>query len=161
MRYVAGMYGKKKGKKNKKKKMQNSRRQAAGDHKKKKRRTAGGQSVVWQMARQNMFRDKKQAAVIFLSFIIALSIFVTVNALVRGNEAERILEKTMDYDIEFKNETTLDEDKRQLITEEKIEKNKKHPRCERSPESDVHPSGSAISGRDLRGIPERDLQDQI
>ena len=127
MRYVAGMYGKKKGKKNKKKKMQNSRRQAAGDHKKKKRRTAGGQSVVWQMARQNMFRDKKQAAVIFLSFIIALSIFVTVNALVRGNEAERILEKTMDYDIEFKNETTLDEDERQLITEEKIQKLKNIP----------------------------------
>ena len=83
--------------------------------------------MVWQMARQNMFRDKKQAAVIFLSFIIALSIFVTVNALVRGNEAERILEKTMDYDIEFKNETTLDEDERQLITEEKIQKLKNIP----------------------------------
>ena len=83
--------------------------------------------MVWQMARQNMFRDKKQAAVIFLSFIIALSIFVTVNALVRGNEAGRILEETMHYDMEFKNETTLDEDKRQWITEEKIERLKNIP----------------------------------
>ena len=42
------------------------------------------------MAKQNMFRDKKQAAVIFLSFIIALSVFVTVNVIIVGNEAARV-----------------------------------------------------------------------
>lgn len=73
------------------------------------------------MAKQNMFRDKKQAAVIFLSFIIALSVFVTVNVIIAGNEAARVLNESMDYDICFKNETTLDDDRRQLITDEAIE----------------------------------------
>ena len=73
------------------------------------------------MAKQNMFRDKKQAAVIFLSFIIALSVFVMVNVIIVGNEAARVLNESMDYDICFKNETTLDDDRRQLITDEAIE----------------------------------------
>lgn len=77
--------------------------------------------ILLSMAKQNMFRDKKQAAVIFLSFIIALSVFFTVNVILRGNEAARVLGETMDYDIQLKNETTLDEDRRQLITDDKIE----------------------------------------
>lgn len=78
-------------------------------------------NVLFSMAKQNMFRDKKQAAVIFLSFIIALSVFVTVNVIIVGNEAARVLNESMDYDICFKNETTLDDDRRQLITDEDIE----------------------------------------
>ena len=78
-------------------------------------------NVLFSMAKQNMFRDKKQAAVIFLSFIIALSVFVTVNVIIVGNEAARVLNESMDYDICFKNETTLDDDRRQLITDEAIE----------------------------------------
>ena len=78
-------------------------------------------NLLFSMAKQNMFRDKKQAAVIFLSFIIALSVFVTVNVSIAGNEAARILNESMDYDICFKNETTLDDDRRQLITDEDIE----------------------------------------
>lgn len=78
-------------------------------------------NLLFSMAKQNMFRDKKQAAVIFLSFIIALSVFVTVNVIIAGNEAARVLNESMDYDICFKNETTLDDDRRQLITDEAIE----------------------------------------
>ena len=78
-------------------------------------------NLLFSMAKQNMFRDKKQAAVIFLSFIIALSVFVTVNVIIVGNEAARVLNESMDYDICFKNETTLDDDRRQLITDEAIE----------------------------------------
>ena len=78
-------------------------------------------NVLFSMAKQNMFRDKKQAAIIFLSFIIALSVFVTVNVIIVGNEAARVLNESMDYDICFKNETTLDDDRRQLITDEDIE----------------------------------------
>ncbi len=78
-------------------------------------------NLLFSMAKQNMFRDKKQAAVIFLSFIIALSVFVTVNVIIAGNEAARVLNESMDYDICFKNETTLDDDRRQLITDEDIE----------------------------------------
>lgn len=78
-------------------------------------------NLLFSMAKQNMFRDKKQAAVIFLSFIIALSVFVTVNVIIVGNEAARVLNESMDYDICFKNETTLDDNRRQLITDEDIE----------------------------------------
>lgn len=75
---------------------------------------------VYSMAWQNIFRDKKQAVVIFTSFVIALSIFLVINVVIRGNDAKHILNETSTYDIQFKNETTLDEDKKQIITDEKI-----------------------------------------
>lgn len=75
---------------------------------------------VYSMAAQNMFRDKKQAVVIFASFIIAISIYLVVNVIIRGNDARLILNELYSYDIEFKNETTLEEDRQQLITEDKI-----------------------------------------
>lgn len=76
-------------------------------------------SGVYQMAFQNMFRDKKQAAVIFASFIIAIVVFLAVNAVIRANDAKFILNK-LSYDVRFKNETTLDEEAKQLFTEDKI-----------------------------------------
>lgn len=84
-----------------------------------KRRKREGGSVA-SMAFQNMFRDKKQAAVILTSFVIAISIFLVVNAVIRGNDARLILNEVYSYDIRFKNETTLEEDRRQLIDAEKL-----------------------------------------
>ncbi|MCI8489328.1 MAG: hypothetical protein HFJ04_03600, partial [Lachnospiraceae bacterium] len=55
------------------------------------------------MAVQNMFRDKKQAVIIFTSFVIAISIFMVVNTIIRENDAERILNEVYPYDIQFKN----------------------------------------------------------
>lgn len=81
------------------------------------KRESGG---VYSMALQNMFRDKKQAIVIFTSFTIAISIFLVVNVLIRENDAKRILNETYTYDIQFKNETTLDDDRNQIITEDQI-----------------------------------------
>lgn len=72
------------------------------------------------MAVQNMFRDKKQAVIIFTSFVIAISIFMVVNTIIRENDAERILNEVYSYDIQFKNETTLDDDRQQLISADKI-----------------------------------------
>lgn len=77
-------------------------------------------SGIYSMAVQNMFRDKKQAVIIFTSYVIAISIFMVINIIIRENDAERILNETYSYDIQFKNETTLDEDRQQLITEDKI-----------------------------------------
>lgn len=81
------------------------------------RREGGG---VYFMAWQNMFRDKKQAVVIFTSFTIAISIFLVVNVVIHGNDAKLILNETYTYDIQFKNETMLDEDREQVITEDQI-----------------------------------------
>lgn len=81
------------------------------------KREIGG---VYSMALQNLFRDKTQAVIIFTSFIIATSIFIVVNVIIRENDAKLILNESCSYDMQFKNETTLDDDRRQLITEDKI-----------------------------------------
>lgn len=77
-------------------------------------------SGLKHMARRNMFRDKKQAVVILGSFFVALTVFLCVNAVVRGNDAKNILNQTSECDILVKNQTTLDENI-PLITEEKVE----------------------------------------
>lgn len=88
---------------------------AASRGKNKERKSAGGFSMAWR----NMFRDKKQAAVILLSFTLTLSVFLTVGAIIRENDARSVLNASYDYDIQIKNETTLDE-KIPLLTEEMI-----------------------------------------
>jgi putative ABC transport system permease protein len=89
-------------------------RYIAGTNKRKNRKRENGS--VYSMALQNMFRDKKQAVVILLSFVIAVSIFMTVNVVIRENDARIILNTTYSYDLRLKNETTLDDDRKQLIT---------------------------------------------
>lgn len=84
---------------------------------KNRKRESGG---IYSMALQNMFRDKKQAVIIFMSFIIALSIFFVINVIIRENDARSILNETYSYDIRFKNETMLDNDRKQLITDDMI-----------------------------------------
>lgn len=75
---------------------------------------------IYSMAWRNMFRDKKQAVVIFTSFIIAISVFLVINVIIRENNAKYILNEVYSFDMEIKNETTLDDDRRQIITEDKI-----------------------------------------
>lgn len=82
-----------------------------------KKQKSGG---VFSMAVQNMFRDKKQAVIIFLSFLIAVSLFLIINVVIRENDAKGILNQIYDYDMEFKNMTTLAEKEQQLITDDKI-----------------------------------------
>lgn len=72
------------------------------------------------MALYNIFRDRKQAFVIFASFVIAISVFFAVNEVIRENNAKEILNSSSSYDIRFKNKTTLDDDRKQLITEKEI-----------------------------------------
>lgn len=93
-------------------------RYTAGICKKKNHKREGG--GIYSMALQNMFRDKKQAIVIFTSFMIAMTIFLVINVVIRENDAKLILNETYTYDMQFKNETTLDDDRRQMITDDQI-----------------------------------------
>ena len=72
------------------------------------------------MARRNMFRDRKQAAVILGSFFVVLTVFLCVNAVIRGNDAKNILNQIRSCDITVNNQTTLEE-KLPLITEERLD----------------------------------------
>ncbi len=87
-----------------------------GSRKSRKRESGG----TYSMALQNMFRDKKQAVIIFTSFIIAISIFLVINVIIRENDAKLILNEAYSFDMQIKNETTLEDDRQQLITEDKI-----------------------------------------
>lgn len=89
----------------------------------KKRECAG----IGGMARQNMFRDKKQAVIILLSFTIAISIFLVINVILRANNAEHLLNSIYSFDIEFTNETSLEENQHEIFTDEKIMQLKKIP----------------------------------
>lgn len=71
------------------------------------------------MAFLNMLRDKKQAAVIFLSFVIGISVFCVMNGYVRENDAKHILNESSSWDMEIVNQTTLEEE-RQIFTEDLI-----------------------------------------
>lgn len=82
------------------------------------------------MAWQNIFRDKKQAFVIFSSFIIAISLFLIVNIVVFGNDGKHILSEVLDYDIRFVNQTMLEEGEREVITEKDIKEIEKIPGVE-------------------------------
>lgn len=73
------------------------------DTKKKRRGEAG--SKISHMAWRNVFRDKKQAIIIFLSFFVALSALLIANVLVDGNSAKKILNASYDYDIQVRNMT--------------------------------------------------------
>lgn len=86
--------------------------------KSKKERKSEGRGLG-SMALQNIFRDKKQAFVILLSFVIAVSIFLIVNVVIKGREAKSILDATYSYDVQFINQSILDNRKQQL-TDEKI-----------------------------------------
>lgn len=78
------------------------------------------------MAVQNIFRNKKQAFVIFLSFVTAISVYLCTSIYIRANDAKYILNEVLGYDIRFQNETTLEEEK-PLFTKEKIQQLKSLP----------------------------------
>lgn len=80
--------------------------------------TNGGKLI--HIAWRNMFRNKKQAVIIFLSFFVALTSFVTVNTLVKANSAERILNTYYGYDFRVLNETISSDKEQQVLTDDLI-----------------------------------------
>lgn len=87
---------------------------------KKQRNRKRERAGIFSMAMQNIFRNKKQAFVIFLSFITAVSVYFCAAVYIRANDARYILNETMNFDIRFLNETTLEEEKT-IFTKEKIQ----------------------------------------
>ena len=83
-----------------------------------KRRPGEGTSL-YSMAFSNMFRDKKQAVVIFLSFVTGICVFCMMNEYILINDGKFILEGTSAWDMEIVNQTTLEE-ARQIFTEDMI-----------------------------------------
>ncbi|MCI9078452.1 MAG: ABC transporter permease [Lachnospiraceae bacterium] len=81
---------------------------------------------IFSMAMQNIFRNKKQAFIIFLSFVTAISVYLCTSIYIRANDAKYILNEVLDYDIRFQNETTLEEEK-PIFTKEKIKQLEKLP----------------------------------
>ena len=76
-------------------------------------------AAISDMAWQNIFRDKKQAAVILLSSTIALSIFFTVNVILLGNDAKHVLNQRDMYDMQYINQTVPKQAK-QVFSEDKL-----------------------------------------
>lgn len=89
----------------------------------KKRERAG----IGGMAFQNMFRDKKQAVIIVLSFTISIAVFLVSNVIVWANNADHLLNSIYSFDIEMVNETSLEENERQIFTEKKLAQIKEIP----------------------------------
>ncbi|MDE7311644.1 MAG: ABC transporter permease [Eubacterium sp.] len=92
------------------------RYQPALSKRKPHRREAAG---IFGMAFWNLFRDKKQTAVILLSSAVALAVFFTANVVIYANDAKHILNEAGGYDIQFVNQTMLRKEK-QIFTEEKL-----------------------------------------
>lgn len=82
-----------------------------------KKRINGGK--ISGMAWENIFREKKQAAVIFLSLFVAMSSFMTISTLIQGNSAKTVLNKIFSYDLRLQNAETLEG--KQVITSDTLE----------------------------------------
>lgn len=71
------------------------------------------------MARRNIFRDKKKAVFVLGSFIISMTIFFTINVVIRENDSKTVLNEIYSYDMRLVNET-VPEDTKQLITKKNV-----------------------------------------
>ncbi|MCI9123959.1 MAG: ABC transporter permease [Eubacterium sp.] len=70
--------------------------------------------LLFSMALQNLCRDKKQTVVVILSFILSLTVFLTVNAAIYANNTKRVLDQTQTKDIQFVNIKLLDTNKEEF-----------------------------------------------
>lgn len=72
---------------------------------KKECKTKSAGAGIPAMARREMFRNRKQAAVILLSFITAVTLVLVVCVVLRQNDARVILNATLNYDLTVTNTT--------------------------------------------------------
>ena len=61
--------------------------------------TNGGKLHV--MAYHNVFRDKKRAALVFMSLFMGITMILGVNGIIGSMKAENFIKKYMDYDFEY------------------------------------------------------------
>lgn len=79
-------------------------------------------SKLTHIAWRNMFRIKKQADMILLSFFVALTVFISVNAIVKSNSARNILNHFYQYDYRLLNETMEDKQPEEKFNEAELKK---------------------------------------
>ncbi|MDE8732242.1 FtsX-like permease family protein [Eubacteriales bacterium DFI.9.88] len=78
----------------------------------KARRTGKGQ-IVWRMAKDQLFKDKKKTFVVVLSLAAALSVFLCLATLIASHGPRTIVSNYMDADLLIKNDTIWKEDQGQ------------------------------------------------
>lgn len=71
------------------------------NQKKGRRSTDGGK--IYKMALHNVFRDKKRAAVVFLSLFLGTITFLSVTSMVNSFGVENYLDEYMPYDFQLRN----------------------------------------------------------
>ncbi len=96
------------------------------NRKKKRRESVSLMSMAWG----NVFRSRRQACIILLSFVVSTAMIWIIQTVIQENDAGRVLNTIYDYDIRFKNDTMLDNKIKDLITEEKINEVRKIPGIE-------------------------------
>ncbi len=84
-------------------------------------------SAVFSMAKRNLFRDKKQFAIIMLSLSTAIALFLIVNSVIMCNNARYILDEVYEEDMQLLNLTLLEEGESQVFDEELLSKIKGLP----------------------------------
>lgn len=86
------------------------------------KKSTGG-SKLHRMALRNVFRDKKRAAVVFLSLFLGLTTFLTVNSLVLSMDTDHFLASYTDNDFDLYNNTMrigYPDEVKSVITEDKL-----------------------------------------
>lgn len=87
--------------------------------------TSKSKKRLIDMAWQNLFRDKKQAVIVFLSLFIGLTAFLTIFTFLDSNRADRVLDYIMDNDMTLVNKTAANDVKKQKFTPELMNRIKK------------------------------------
>ncbi|MFX3632381.1 MAG: ABC transporter permease [Candidatus Pristimantibacillus sp.] len=86
---------------------------------KRKKGTNGGK--LYNMALRNVFRDRKRAAIVFLSLFMGITTFMSVNTIVLSLNFNNYIDSYIENDFTLYNNTVADvtsEDKRQKFTDE-------------------------------------------
>lgn len=86
-----------------------------------KKKKSVGKGRIIDMVNKNVFRDKKQAVIIFVSLTLAFSAFFMVNVLVEVNSAKNILDEVYAYDYRVRNESITTEQPVNRINRELID----------------------------------------
>lgn len=86
-----------------------------------KKKKSVGKGRIIDMVNKNVFRDKKQAVIIFVSLTLAFSAFFMVNVLVEVNSAKNILNEVYAYDYRVRNESIITEQPVNRINRELID----------------------------------------
>ncbi|WP_086347961.1 ABC transporter permease [Candidatus Enterococcus clewellii] len=91
-----------------------------GSRQRKKQKASKNGSKIWGMALNNIFRNRVQAFLVFLSLFVGVTSFMAVVTIISGNEADKIL-NTLDLpDMALINKTSGEDEQTHLFTDETL-----------------------------------------